>query len=45
MYIATENNTTITVDGTAIMTGASAGDVGTYIIPATLNSPGKPLIV
>lgn len=45
MYIATVDNTNITVDGNAIMTSGAAGDVGSYSMAGIATSPGKPFIV
>jgi len=45
MYIATQDSTTITVDGINIMTNGAQGDVGTYSMAGNASTPGKPFIV
>ena len=44
MYIATEDNTNITVDGVSVLTNGSKGTSGTYSLPGNAN-PGKPYVV
>ena len=44
MYIATEDNTNITVDGVSVLTNGSKGASGTYSLPGNAN-PGKPYVV
>ncbi len=45
MYIATQDSTDISVDGTAILTNGNAGDAGTYRMAGNASTPGKPFIV
>ena len=45
MYVATEDSTYITVDGTTILTNGGPGDAGTYSMTGNANTPGKPFII
>ena len=45
MYIATEDSTYITVDGTSILTNGGPGDAGTHSMTGNANTPGKPCII
>lgn len=45
MYIATQDGTTISVDGVDVLTNGTAGSSGTYSMQGISNQPGKPFII
>lgn len=45
MYVATQNGTNISVDGTNILSNGNAGAAGTYVMNGNPATPGKPFVV
>ena len=45
MFIAVEDGTDISINGTSVLSNGSAGESGTYSMVGIANQPGKPFVV